>query len=680
MTPGPTLGSAYTAGSGSMTLAATFGAVIAAKLSALGLPPVGTYNPPTTAPLRFTVIKTSAVDANGLITDMSGVTIFTATGLNTSTNVLSGVVHDSSTADQNFASGDFLRVFLTARDIAEIHAAIHALEVTAAGLGTASTHAATDFQPAGSYLTANQPITLSGDVAGGPSSTSITTSIGSHVVTYAKRQQVAASRLLGNPTGSSADEQEITLGTNLSFSGTTLNAAGGGGVSSVGLTIGASAPWLSQSGSTSPITSSGTFTLSATGGQTANQVLASPNGSSGALAVRALVATDVPDLDTAKITSGTLATARLGSGTASSTTFLRGDQTWAIPAGGGGGSPGGSDTQVQYNSSGAFAGSANLTYSSGTLTVANGNISCSSNTQAEQFGLIASASPGSVSIGYSAVCQTESSVAIGHGSHCSSSSAASLNVAIGYGASTTDSESNTAIGANSQASGGGAISIGSGTSVVAPNAIAIGTGASSFYYSIAIGSGANASSCDSTTLLGYGTTASGSAWCVGFGAGASVGANYCVAIGRNSNASYLGSIAIGVASTTEISSQFMLGSPDHPINEIVFGVTNPHIYFRGNSSTSAWRNTGYIGSGFTVNTDATRTGYVSLRAPNYSGTDHEGLRVTSDGSVAQIGFFGVTPVVRQTGGAATAGSTYTSAEQTMLNAVYTALRNLGLIT
>jgi hypothetical protein len=67
--------------------------------------------------------------------------------------------------------------------------------------------------------------TLSGDAT---LSAAGAVTIANNAVTYAKFQQVAASSLVGNPTGSLANAQGITLASTLTFSGTTLDLAAAG--------------------------------------------------------------------------------------------------------------------------------------------------------------------------------------------------------------------------------------------------------------------------------------------------------------------------------------------------------------------------------------------------------------------------------------------------------------------
>ena len=53
-------------------------------------------------------------------------------------------------------------------------------------------------------------------------------------------------------------------------------------------------------------------------------------------------------------------------GDAAAGRFLKADGTWSAPAGGGSGSPGGSDTQLQFNDAGGFFGNAGMTYAKAT--------------------------------------------------------------------------------------------------------------------------------------------------------------------------------------------------------------------------------------------------------------------------------------------------------------------------
>ena len=136
--------------------------------------------------------------------------------------------------------------------------------------------------------------TMSGDATLVTSTGVIT--IASGAITLAKQANFAASSLMGNPTGSPASPSAITLGANLSFSGTTLVASGGSGtVTSVSWTGDGT---IFTATECTAITTSGTLTPG-TGGagliaQTKNTFLAGPTtGSNAAPTFRALGQADL---------------------------------------------------------------------------------------------------------------------------------------------------------------------------------------------------------------------------------------------------------------------------------------------------------------------------------------------------------------------------------------------------
>lgn len=178
---------------------------------------------------------TLSIDTNTYITGNQTITLSgDITGSGTTgitTAIAAGVIVD---ADVNASAGITLSklaaLTVSRALVSNGSGVISVSSVTSTELGYLSgVTSAIQTQLNGKQATGNYITALTGDVtASGPGS--VTATIANDAVTYAKMQNVsAASKLLGRGSaGGSGDVEEITLGSGLSMSGTTLSATGGG--------------------------------------------------------------------------------------------------------------------------------------------------------------------------------------------------------------------------------------------------------------------------------------------------------------------------------------------------------------------------------------------------------------------------------------------------------------------